>query len=1608
MEKFLKNRRFFNILLLIFLVGFLVLPKTCLADEFENIDLEKMGKYLELPRGDAQKLIDTLRQVLTTEGIFLWSSGYVTDEKTAAGVILLNVVRVEILNHLLVDVPIEITWGIVKGAVEMSRIFLDSQGVSIVLNKFEKETVKRATEYGMNFLLENEIRVTPGAIKFKYSSNYGGEKEVIFQYVMIYKPIDAKSGLAEIRFYSPNPIEPPNPNKFSKFLQVPNLQKNLPPFIVKINGTVKKNEFGNYRWVDENGILVHPSVSIDFPPTVPDLGVRPLSTWEKYVLKPIESRIKEVEVIITKVTGKSPGLVDIWGEIKKFISKLKSLAPAGLVETQTTNLTNSRQSGLEEPNIINQQSEEFSAGDLVEAEPQPIESEPEISVAGLQEMLDDITERADVLNQQVTELVEARPQEVEKYETEKEVEEIEEIKEIEEMEEIEDFEALELEEESLKTDEKDIILCERISQPIRNKVIFNEIAWMGTEISANHEWIELKNISYSQIDLTGWQILNKEKKIKIIFPEKYRGATPVISTGGFWLLERTSDESVPGVRADLIYTGALRNSDEALYLFDENCQLQDEVLANPDWSAGDNSSKRTMERKTDLTWQTGASPGGTTKSENSSGYYAFSGGGGAPPPPPAPAPSSSPPKILISEVQIESASSSDDEFIELYNPNNEEIDISQWSIQKSYSTSTTIYKKNFETGDKIPAKGYFLIVYASSTNQNLLNLADLIHKTFSLAKDNTVYLAANQEKIESASDADIVDMVGFGENVFSEGNPAPNPQTGKSSGREWSTTTENYIDNNDNQNDFEIQNPTPKAQNQSSAPTQNQSPIVQFIYSPANPIVNQEILFDASSSADSDGTITSYIWDFGDTNSTTSNQATTTHSYSTSTNFIVSLQVIDNNGATSFATTTINVIEPRIATGMVITEVQISDDEFVELYNPAESNIDISDWYFSYFSSARDWNNPWRNKKFSETGTTTIISARGYFLIGLKGYPETNGNPNVDWQVYQSEQLSNTAGAVGIFSCNPEVATSSTTTLAEAIDQAKSCEIDLFGWRKEGVADLIVFEGNPFSFKQNEMDGKSFQRKKNQADLYFDNDDNLIDFKIVSPTPTNSKGESGNILPPVKINDLSVAQIDDFTIQLTWSAPFDLDTPYTNLSYEIRHLRNAAIAEENWASSTQIKNPPSVAEVSNTQIFTISDLNYQTFYSFAIKTFDGRNYSFLSNVVFYQTLPASTSSPWSMFRGNPQHTGQSPFAGPGVSPNPKFGVLIETQFPDDQSYFWSPVIGADGLIYFTHSFEENGENQKGGLYAFYPNGQEKWVYPLPWVTTSPALGPDGALYLVLLTNEPSLLAVNRNGTKKWEKSLTGLSPKKNLTIAADGTIYLQTYSNLIVLNPDNGEIKWEFETSETDSDNNICPAVDQEGNIYLAHNQALFAFDSNGNKKWQRDFDHQVKTPSIGLDGTIYLIEARVRFGENLLNCLYAINPEESKDKWDNPKCDFHGLGPPLISSEGNIFIAGGYNPSGTWITVIYGYDNQGKPLENWQYRQEAVGTVDLLLIDREGIIYADFGGTTIKALNTNGQEIWSKYLVEPGKDNIVDSISLSREGVIYLPGSKKIYSVAP
>lgn len=158
-----------------------------------------------------------------------------------------------------------------------------------------------------------------------------------------------------------------------------------------------------------------------------------------------------------------------------------------------------------------------------------------------------------------------------------------------------------------------ILAC--LTQKAQAAVLFSEIAWMGSPVSSADEWVELFNSGNENINLDGFVIESQSKKISISLSGQ-------ISSGGYFIIERTDDASEPTVGADLIasFGTGLNNSGDNIYLKDGSGQIIDSLLFSAGWPAGDNTTKDTMQKLSGA-WVTmtkspkSAPYGGTTNSD---------------------------------------------------------------------------------------------------------------------------------------------------------------------------------------------------------------------------------------------------------------------------------------------------------------------------------------------------------------------------------------------------------------------------------------------------------------------------------------------------------------------------------------------------------------------------------------------------------------------------------------------------------------------------------------------------------------------------------------------------------------------------------------------------------------------------------------------------------------------------------------------------------------------------------------------------------------------------------------------------------------------------------
>jgi hypothetical protein len=152
------------------------------------------------------------------------------------------------------------------------------------------------------------------------------------------------------------------------------------------------------------------------------------------------------------------------------------------------------------------------------------------------------------------------------------------------------------------------------------------------------------------------------------------------------------------------------------------------------------------------------------------------------------------------------------DFVELYNPTEDPIDLSSWSIQYAATAGTNWTRNNLE-GTIMP-KGFYLIeMIAGAGGVEALPLPDLIGTANMAAANFKLALVNNQTTLsgnpEDVYASNIVDFLGVGTANTSETAPAPGASNNTSVRRKLDEQGYPLADTDDNSNDFEAVFPTP-------------------------------------------------------------------------------------------------------------------------------------------------------------------------------------------------------------------------------------------------------------------------------------------------------------------------------------------------------------------------------------------------------------------------------------------------------------------------------------------------------------------------------------------------------------------------------------------------------------------------------------------------------------------------------------------------------------------------------------------------------------------------------------------------------------------------------
>jgi outer membrane protein assembly factor BamB len=294
-----------------------------------------------------------------------------------------------------------------------------------------------------------------------------------------------------------------------------------------------------------------------------------------------------------------------------------------------------------------------------------------------------------------------------------------------------------------------------------------------------------------------------------------------------------------------------------------------------------------------------------------------------------------------------------------------------------------------------------------------------------------------------------------------------------------------------------------------------------------------------------------------------------------------------------------------------------------------------------------------------------------------------------------------------------------------------------------------------------------------------------------------------------------------------------------------------------------------------------------------------------------------------MFQHDPQHTGRSQFVAPG-----RLALKWRSQV---RGLPGSPAIGPDGTIYLPtgNTVVGTGQDRQGFLYAINPDGSLRWRFEFP---------PASNCVIVPTLTTPA--------------------------VAADGTIYVHTQSGV------------------TTDGSGFCTA----GPSFL------FAINSDGTQKWAYQLNGgaavfsstDLSSPAIGADGTIYVTSRDAG--------VYGINPNGTLKGVVGPEATSLGSSP-AIGQDGTIYVMS---------SDLHAYTPEGS--EKWAAQtNSSVPNDNSPAIGADGTIYA-CGHDACHAISPSGSIIWSFPL-----DTSTITPALAPDGSIYLVDRNKgLYAVNP
>jgi hypothetical protein len=112
-----------------------------------------------------------------------------------------------------------------------------------------------------------------------------------------------------------------------------------------------------------------------------------------------------------------------------------------------------------------------------------------------------------------------------------------------------------------------------------------------------------------------------------------------------------------------------------------------------------------------------------------------------------------------------------------------------------------------------------------------------------------------------------------------------------------------------------------------------------------------------------------------------------------------------------------------------------------------------------------------------------------------------------------------------------------------------------------------------------------------------------------------------DVMPPRAVDTLAVTELTPTTVTLQWPAPGDDGDEGVAALYDLRYVVGSEFSEEEWEAAQQVEGEPDPQSAGETEVITVTGLEEDTDYSFALKTSDDEgNWSDISGVTRITTL----------------------------------------------------------------------------------------------------------------------------------------------------------------------------------------------------------------------------------------------------------------------------------------------------------------------------------------------------------------------------------------------------